>query len=134
MKFTRERFKKILDDYYSRSPPCKFAIGVDFDGTLCYSHYPYGGEPTPFCQWLKEMQHDPELDFKTVIVTCRDDKYSNEYAEEYAKEWLSFQGVHYDAFNENLQERIDIFSDCRKIFCNLYIDDTNYNFDMEDFT
>ena len=86
----RERFKKILDEYYSHSPPTKFVL---------------------------------------IINTCR----HTAVAEMIAERWCRHYGIEWDYWNENDPARIARWGDCRKIACNMSIDDTDYNFNMEDF-
>jgi len=126
MKMNRERFKQILDEYYSHSPPTKFVLSVDFDHTLCYSTYPLGGKPTPVVKFLHSIA---DLDFVLIINTCR----HTAVAEMIAKRWCRHYGIEWDYWNENDPARIARWGDCRKIACNMSIDDTDYNFNMEDF-
>lgn len=126
MKMNRERFKQILVEYYSHSPPAKFALAVDFDHTLCNSKYPMGGSPTPVVHFLHSIA---DLDFVLIISTCR----HTAVAEMVAKRWCRNHGVKWDYWNKNDPERIAHWGDCRKIACNMLIDDTSYNFNMEDF-
>ena len=126
MKMNRERFKQILDEYYSHSPPTKFVLSVDFDHTLCYSTYPLGGKPTPVVKFLHSIA---DLDFVLIINTCR----HTAVAEMIAKRWCRHYGIKWDYWNENDPARIARWGDCRKIACNMSIDDTDYNFNMEDF-
>lgn len=126
MKMNRERFKKILDEYYSHSPPTKFVLSVDFDHTLCYSTYPLGGKPTPVVKFLHSIA---DLDFVLIINTCR----HTAVAEMIAKRWCRHYGIEWNYWNENDPARISRWGDCRKIACNMSIDDTDYNFNMEDF-
>ena len=126
MKMNRARFKQILDEYYSHSPPTKFVLSVDFDGCCCYSKYPLCGKPTPVVNFLHSIA---DLDFVLIINTCR----HTAVAEMIAKRWLRHHGIKWDYWNENDPARIARWCDCRKIACNMSIDDTDYNFNMEDF-
>lgn len=126
MKMNKERFNKILDDYYTTSPPCKYVLAVDFDQCLCYSHFPECGEETPICNFIRSIQ---DMDYVQILTTCREDN-----SLELALKWCKEHNIRIDYANENDPERIKIYEDCRKVFCNMLIDDTSYNFNMEDFT
>ena len=63
-----------------------------------------------------------------IITTCREGKSA-----ELAKEWLKEHNIRWDYFNENDPARIEIYKDCRKIYCDMLIDDTAYCFNMNDF-
>lgn len=121
----RDQFKKTLDTYYAQSPPTKFVLAVDFDHTLCYSLYPLCGDETPITTFIRYIQ---DMDLTIIITTCREG-----YAAELAKEWLNEHNIRWDYFNENDPTRIEMYKDCRKIYCDMLIDDTAYGFNMNDF-
>ena len=125
MKMDREQFKKIIDDYYAKSPPTKFVLAVDFDHTLCDSSYPLCGGGTPVAVFIRSVQ---DMDVIIIITTCREG-----YAASLAKEWLKENNIRWDYFNENDPARIELYKDCRKIYCDMLIDDTAYCFNMDDF-
>ena len=125
MKMNRERFKKIIDAYYAQSPPTKFVLAVDFDHTLCDSSYPLCGGGTPVAVFIRSVQ---DMDIIIIITTCREG-----YAARLAKEWLKENDIRWDYFNENDPARIELYKDCRKIYCDMLIDDTTYCFNMDDF-
>ena len=125
MKMNKEQFKKIIDAYYAKSPPTKFVLAVDFDHTLCNSSYPLCGDGTPVAVFIRSVQ---DMDVIIIITTCREG-----YAAELAKEWLKENDVRWDYFNENDPARIKLYKDCRKIYCDMLIDDTAYCFNMDDF-
>ena len=92
-------------------------IAIDFDGTLCTNAYPEVGEP----QWgviisaIEELRRGTKL----ILWTCRTGKELEE-AVAAAKGW----GLTFDAVNENLPERIEMFgNDPRKIGADEYWDD-----------
>ena len=126
MKMNRERFEKILEEYYSHSPPTKFVLAVDFDHTLCYSHYPFCGKETPVASFVRSIQ---DMGIVLIINTCRE-KGMTALA---AKKWLKRHGIKYDYYNCNASDNILFYGNCRKIACNMSIDDTDYNFCMNDF-
>ena len=123
----RESFKKILDEYYATSPPVKYCIALDFDGTLCDSHYPnLGDEIKPICDFIRSIQ-----DFDVVIVlnTCRTGKALAD-----ALKWCDEHNIKYTYFNGNDPHRIITWgADSRKISCDMLIDNTCYNFNINDF-
>lgn len=92
-------------------------IGVDFDGTIAISKYPDIGRPKllaiPVLKWLTKRH--------TVILwTCREGK-----ALDNAVRWCKKRGIEFDYINNNAFERIKKFdSDCRKLSCDMLIDDT----------
>ena len=95
------------------------AIAVDFDGTLCENKYPEIGEPNkPLIDFLINWREDG---CKVILWTCRDDVMLG-----LAVDWCAEHGLHFDAINCNLPERISCFgNDCRKISADYYIDDSN---------
>lgn len=125
MKINREQFKKIIDAYYAKSPPTKFVLAVDFDHTLCDSSYPLCGGGTPVAVFIRSVQ---DMDVIIIITTCREG-----YEAWLAKEWLKENNIRWDYFNENDPARIERYKDCRKIYCDMLIDDTAYCFNMDDF-
>lgn len=125
MKMNRAKFKQIVDAYYAQSPPTKFVLGVDFDNTLCYSRYPHCGEPTHVVDFIRSVQ---DLDILIIIITCREG-----VSAEQAKQWLIDHGITWDYFNENDPARVELYTDCRKIYCDMLIDDTAYCFNIDDF-
>lgn len=125
MKMNKEQFKKIIYAYYAQSPPTKFVLAVDFDYTLCDSSYPLCGDGTPVAVFIRSVQ---DMDIIIIITTCREG-----YAAELAKEWLKENNIRWDYFNENDPARIELYNDCRKIYCDMLIDDTAYCFNMDDF-
>lgn len=125
MKMNKEQFKKIIDAYYAKSPLTKFVLAVDFDHTLCDSSYPLCGDGTPVAVFIRSVQ---DMDVIIIITTCREG-----YAAELAKEWLKENNIRWDYFNANDPARIELYKDCRKIYCDMLIDDTAYCFNMNDF-
>lgn len=90
---------------------------VDFDGTLCEDKYPDIGAPNDaliISLILLRRQGN-----KLILWTCR----SGEYLDQ-AVDWCKRQGLEFDAVNENLPERIQLYgNDCRKIGYDVLIDD-----------
>lgn len=94
-------------------------IAVDFDGTLCEERWPDIGEPnTMLIDFLIRWQ---EQGNKVILWTCREDAMLG-----MAVDWCAERGLHFDAVNCNLPERISYYNnDSRKIGADYYIDDSN---------
>lgn len=123
----RESFKKILDEYYATSPPVKYCVAVDFDKTLCDSYYPYlGDEIEPICNFIRSIQ---DLDVILILDTCRTNFHLTD-----ALTWCKEHHIYFNYINTNDPKRIETYSvDSRKISCDIRIDDTSYNFHINDF-
>lgn len=123
----RESFKKILDEYYATSPPVKYCVAVDFDKTLCDSYYPFlGDEIEPICNFIRSIQ---DLDIVLILNTCRTGFYLSD-----ALMWCNEHHIYFDYINGNDPQRIiEYGADSRKISCNMMIDDSCYNFNINDF-
>lgn len=96
-------------------------IAVDFDGTLCYSHWPDLGEPNlQLIEYLKEWRNNGN---KLILWTCRaGDALCN------AIEWCHGHKLEFDAINDNLPEIIALYgNNSRKISCDYYIDDKMFS-------
>lgn len=94
----------------------RYTIAVDFDGCLFEEKWPDIGEP----HWdvinkAKEAQHNGAL---LVLNTCREGKLLDD-----AIVACIGVGLHFDAINENVQERKDEWGDCRKVGADEYWDD-----------
>ena len=97
--------------------PVPYCIAVDFDGTLCTERFPELGEP----KWevIVEILRAQQEGKKIILWTCRTGERLDA-----AVEWCKQHGLHFDAVNENLPERVEYFGyDCRKIGANEYWDD-----------
>ena len=84
-------------------------IAVDFDGTLCYSHWPELGQPNyALISYLQEWKRNGN---KLILWTCRaGDALSK------AVEWCREQNLEFDAINDNLPEIIEYYGhNSRKI-------------------
>lgn len=92
-------------------------IAVDFDGTLCYSHWPDLGEPNQaLINYLQEWRRNGN---KLILWTCRAGDALNS-----ALEWCRCHQLEFDAVNDNLPEVIALYgNNSRKISCDYYIDD-----------
>lgn len=94
-------------------------IAVDFDGTLCKEAWPDIGDGNQdlidfLIQWRRKGN-------KVILWTCREGKMLDE-----AVRWCALWGLHFDAVNCNLPERIEAYhNDSRKIGADYYIDDSS---------
>ena len=97
-------------------------IGVDFDGTLAISRGTYPeitGEITEIIDYVTEEQAKGA---KLILITMREGKDLDD-----AVQWCKDRGLVFDAINDNLDIMKEFFhSNPRKIFCNEYLDDTNF--------
>lgn len=126
MKLNREIFIKILEEYYANpNNKFKFVLSVDFDDCVCYSNYPLCGNSTPVVPFIRSIQR---LDIILMLNTCREGEPLK-----MAVAWCNEQGIEFDLINENDPERIKVFGECRKLGCDLSIDDKNMNFNTDDF-
>ena len=92
-------------------------VALDLDDTLWECNpYPFIGQVN--FELLDIIKSFHRAGGKVIINTCREDIQAA-----YAIEKLNEIGLKYDAFNENLPERIKQYgSDCRKIGADTYID------------
>ena len=100
-------------------------IAVDFDGTLCEANYPYAGRPNEYLlNALRELKRTDSAEI--ILWTCRVGE-----ALKYAVNWCEEHGLELDAVNENLPRIVEQFGgDNRKIFANVYIDDSSVDFSL----
>lgn len=94
-------------------------IAVDFDDTLCFSHFPDLGEPNlPMINKLIELKK--QGDHKLILWTCRNQQPLQE-----AITFCQKYGLTFDAINENLPEILKQYNniDSRKITADFYLDD-----------
>ena len=74
-------------------------IAVDFDGTLCTEEWPDIGEPNlPLIDFLIRWRQEGN---KVILWTCRENTMLG-----LAVDWCAEHGLHFDAVNCNLPERI----------------------------
>ena len=95
-------------------------IAVDFDGTLCSDAWPEIGELNqPLIDFLIQWQYEGN---KVILWTCRENTLLG-----LAVDWCAEHGLHFDAVNSNLPERVSYYNgnDSRKIGADYYIDDSN---------
>lgn len=93
-------------------------LAVDFDGTLCTNNYPYIGKPN--IELIERLKREKEYGTKLILWTCRDGKQLAE-----AVDWCNQQGLYFDAVNDNIDERILSYGNCRKVNADYFIDDKN---------
>ena len=92
---------------------------IDFDNTLCENAYPKIGAPKcdviNFCKARKAEGH------KLILWTCREGELLIK-----AVSWCAKFGLYFDAINNNLPERIELYgTDPRKIGADFFVDDRN---------
>lgn len=96
-------------------------IGIDFDGVFCQERYPEIGKQKWIHKlilwWIKRKQEQGNT---IILVTCREGETLIT-----AEKWLYTKGFTPNWSNENAPWLIEQYSDCRKISCDLYIDDKN---------
>lgn len=92
-------------------------ICVDFDGTLAVHKYPKIGDVVPLaietCLELQKLGH------KLILFTMRDHDELDE-----AVSWCKEKGLEFWGINENPDQHT--WSESRKVYGNLYIDDAAY--------
>ena len=97
-------------------------IGVDFDGTLATIVQPYPAIGEPIQEVINYILEEQRKGAHLVLVTMREGM-----ALEGALMWCEDHGIKFDAINDNLPHMKQYFGhNPRKIFCNEYIDDTNF--------
>lgn len=103
---------------WEREPDYK-VHAVDFDGLLCDVAWPDIGQAhDDVIAYFINLQSTGD---KLILNTCREGKML-----EAAKLWCAKRGLIFDAYNENLPERIKQYGgDCRKISADYYYDDKN---------
>lgn len=97
-------------------------IGVDFDGTLAITRGTYPRIQGPIQEIIDYVIEQQKQGAYTILITMREgDDLEN------ALEWCCKQGLEFDTVNDNLEFMKEFFgNNPRKIFCNEYIDDTNF--------
>lgn len=95
----------------------KGILAIDFDLTICMSHYPeMGDERLNAGNVIRKLHQDG---FGIVINTCREGLALAD-----AIHWLNHHKIPYHYINCNFPHLISKFSaDCRKISADVYIDD-----------
>lgn len=94
----------------------------DFDGTLVREEWPAIGKQIEhmikFCKWIQKQP-----DTRWILLTMREGPLLQE-----AIDFLAGIGLHPDAVNDNLPERVAEWggSNPRKVYADFYIDDHNY--------
>ena len=92
-------------------------IAVDFDGCLCEIAWPDIGRANE--KVITDLIVLRNAGIKVILNTCREGRLL-----ENAVAWCCDRGLDFDAVNENLPERIELYGgDCRKISADEYWDD-----------
>ncbi|MEG1358359.1 MAG: hypothetical protein RSE23_01720 [Clostridia bacterium] len=100
-----------------------YAIAVDFDGCLCEDRYPEIGQPHP--RVLNRLRVAQGQGKRLILWTCREGRLLEE-----AVEWCHQQGLRFAAINDNLPERVALYSNnCRKVSADEYLDDKAWRTD-----
>ena len=108
-------------------------LAVDFDDTIVVSGYSEDtnepeiiGYNEKVVSFVKRFKANGG---RVILNTCRHD-HSLEVAVEYCRSL----GLEFDKVNENLDEEVEMFGDCRKIFADYYLDDKAMKIsDIEEF-
>lgn len=95
-------------------------IGVDFDDTLFLHSYP-ANDSEPNWAVINYIRHQKSEGAYIILVTCRHRAEDLKFAIEACRR----VGIEFDAVNDNLPFMKEKFGDCRKVYCNEYIDDKN---------
>lgn len=95
-------------------------LGVDFDDTLFHHSWPNNFDK-PNWNVIDYVKSKQKAGWYIILVSCRT-KPEHINGAIIAAESV---GIHFDAINENHPEMIRKFGDCRKIYCDEYIDDKN---------
>ena len=97
-------------------------IGVDFDGTLAISRGTYPKIQGPIQDVIDYILEEQRQGAYLILITMREGQNLQD-----AIEWCKNHGIEFDAVNDNLPFMKEFFkNNPRKIFCNEYIDDTNF--------
>lgn len=98
-------------------------IAVDFDGTITNHDAVYPAVGSLRDGAKEALRYFKNNDCVLMLWTCRENKELD-----MAMEFLKENNLEFDFINENCPERIKLYnSDCRKIGCDVFIDDKNYN-------
>lgn len=99
---------------------------VDFDGYLCEDAWPNIGPPhMDVIEHFKQLREEGN---KLILWTCREGE-----AMARAVIWCAERGLHFDAINANLPERVQQYgNDSRKVGADYYCDDKNYVMEVND--
>lgn len=110
-----------------KKKPEYLTIAVDFDGTIIKGHqYPNAVQAQPYAvECLKKLQDSPRI--KLILWSCRDIN-SDTVAYNKMIKWIEEHKLKFDAINDNLDDYKKHGFKCRKIFANLYIDDSCNDF------
>jgi hydroxymethylpyrimidine pyrophosphatase-like HAD family hydrolase len=98
-----------------------YIIAVDFDGTIVEHAFPEVGKPLPHAiETLKELQ---AAGHRLILHTARGKGYGGkkDYLED-AIEYCHANGLYFWGVNHNPDQQR--WTDSKKIYANLYIDDT----------
>ena len=94
----------------------RLIVGVDFDGTVVECAYPGIGK-LKFC--ARRVLRYIYFEHQPVLWTCREGKLLDD-----ARTFCAKNGIYFDYINNNTLGRVREYGgDCRKLSCDLLIDD-----------
>ena len=97
-------------------------VCVDFDGTLNMTNDPFPSIGSPNIELINDLKNGRWKDSKKILYTARTG-FSLDEAIECCRNW----GLEFDAINDNIKEVKEVGLNPRKVYCNLFIDDTALN-------
>lgn len=100
-------------------------IAIDFDGTCVKHRYPYVGDDVPNAIFV--LNKLVSAGVRIILYTMRDNSSLSPYDKnktvlDDAREWFRRNNIPLFGINENPHQT---WSDSRKIFADMYIDDAN---------
>lgn len=105
-------------------------IGVDFDNTLCVNGWPdisKGEQGFIHRIIMNYMIEQQRKGHEIVLVTMRENKPDKD--DDYLMQaimWCGQRGLIIKRANNNTAKMIDEYGPSRKVYCDRYLDDTNY--------
>lgn len=100
-------------------------LGVDFDDTLFLNSFPHNYSQ-PNWPVVAHVRRRMAEGWYVILVTCRTAPELVSGAVQAAET----VGVRFDAVNQNHPAQVAKWGECRKIYCDEYIDDKNISLDM----
>lgn len=98
-------------------------ITIDFDGCIVEHKFPEIGKPIPYA--IEAIKVIKAAGHQIILWTCREDVPQRNVLTEAIK-YCKQNGIEFDAINDNIKPYEDhLYTNCRKVYANLYIDDKN---------
>ena len=92
-------------------------IAIDFDGCISENKWPDCGRPN--IEVIEEAKREKRKGAQLILWTCRSGKDLEE-----AVAYCRHFGLVFDAVNDNVEERKDVYTNnCRKVWADEYWDD-----------